>query len=42
LEMGGDGGRTGLVAVPVEVLAEFDDLVLEHLGGASRAAVRAA
>jgi len=31
--MGGDGGRAGLVPVPVEVLADGDDLVLELVGG---------
>ena len=32
-QMGGDGGRAGLVPVPVEVLADGDDLVLELVGG---------
>ena len=42
LEVGGDGRRTGFVAVPVEVPAQFYDLVLGRLRGAPRAAVRAA
>ena len=39
-EVGGDGGRAGFVAVPVEVFAQRDDLVLDRLGGAARARVR--
>jgi len=35
LQVRGDGGRTGLVPAPVEVLAQRDDLVLDRLGGTS-------
>jgi hypothetical protein len=37
----GDGRRAGFVPVLVEVLADRDDLVLDRVGGAARAAVRA-
>jgi hypothetical protein len=37
LQVGGDGGRAGLVPAPVKILAQFDDLVLDRLRGASRA-----
>ncbi len=39
-QLGGDGGRAGLVLVPVEVLADCDDLVLERVGGPGRAPQR--
>jgi hypothetical protein len=42
LEMGGDGGRAGLVPVPVEVVADGDDLVLELVRGPGRAVQRPA
>ena len=41
-EVGGDGGGAGFVAVPVEVFAQRDDLVLDGLDCAAGAVVRAA
>jgi hypothetical protein len=38
-QVGGDGGRTRLMAAAVEFLAQRDDLVLERLTGPYRAAV---
>jgi hypothetical protein len=42
LQVGGDGGRAGFVPAPVELFTQGDDLVLGCLGGAARAAMRAA
>ena len=42
LQVSGDGGGAGLVAVAVELFAQRDDLVLDRLGGASRAVPGAA
>jgi hypothetical protein len=40
LQVPGDGGRAGLVPVPVEVLAQGNNLLLHGLGGAPRAGMR--
>jgi hypothetical protein len=40
LQMGGDGGGASFVSVPVEVLADGDDLVLERVGDALWASAR--
>jgi hypothetical protein len=41
-QMGGDGGRAGLVAVPVEAFADGDDLILDLVGGPGRTPQRPA